>query len=83
MSSADTGNKIAEHVVHELRHVILALQATRRMLLRESNEFDVMADLQLQSIERIQGLVALYEHANNGDVTATREPGAVCRGSKA
>ena len=55
---SDGGNKqFADHVVHELRHVLVALRATKRMLARGTKEVAVMTDLQLQSIERVQKLI--------------------------
>lgn len=57
----DGGDKqFADHVVHELRHVLMALRATKRMLSRGASETSVMANLQSQSIDRVQKLIDDY-----------------------
>lgn len=54
----DGGDKqFADHIVHELRHVLMALRATKRMLSRGARETSVMANLQSQSIDRVQKLI--------------------------
>lgn len=54
----DRGDKqFADHLVHELRHVLMALRATKRMLSRGAKETSVMANLQSQSIDRVQKLI--------------------------
>lgn len=66
--------KTTEHVVHELRHVLLALEATRKTLSRGTKETDVMIRLQTQSIDRIQGIIEYYRTLGGEDASESRKP---------
>lgn len=74
----DGGDKqFADHVVHELRHVLMALRATKRMLSRGASETSVMANLQSQSIDRVQKLIEDYrpmiDHRPGGLAKSARD----------
>ena len=60
-------NANRDYLVHELRHVLLAMQATRRMLIRGDDEVPAMIELQKNSMERIQGLIELLAAGESKD----------------